>query len=69
MNKLIKILLPVVTIPVEIILKDGVLPVGHHQLKGEKTDDNNVVLRLYQAQYMMAELPAIEQMMILMRKQ
>ncbi len=52
--------LPVVTIPVEIILKDGVLPVGHYQLKGEKTDDNNVVLRLYQAQYMMAELPAIE---------
>lgn len=52
--------LPVVTIPVEIILKDGLLPVGHYQLKGEKTDDNKVVLKLYQAQFLMAELPAIE---------
>lgn len=52
--------LPVLTLPVEIVLKEGILPVGHYQLKGEKTDDNNVVLRLYQAQYLMAEFPAIE---------
>ena len=52
--------LPVVTLPVEIVLKDGVLPVGHYQVKGEKTDDNTFVLRLYQAQYLMAEFPAVE---------
>lgn len=52
--------LPVITLPVEIVLKEGILPIGHYQLKAEKTDDNNVVLRLYQSQYLMAEFPAIE---------
>ena len=50
---------PVVGIPVEINLGDAVLPVGHYQVIGEKKDDK-VVLKLYQAQYLMAEIPATE---------
>lgn len=51
--------LPVVTIPVELIVGDDVLPVGHYQVKCEK-DGENFVLKLYQAQYLMAQFPAIE---------
>lgn len=52
--------LPVVCIPVELAVGDGVLPVGHYQVKGEKNDDGSIVLKFYQAQYLMAQFPAIE---------
>lgn len=51
--------LPVVSIPVELVVGEGVLPVGHYQVKGEM-DGENFVLKLYQAQYLMAQFPAVE---------
>ncbi len=51
--------LPIITLPIELSLKEGALPVGHYQVKGENIDDR-VVIRLYQAQYLMAEFPAIK---------
>lgn len=52
--------LPVICIPVELKIGDGVLPVGHYQVQGEKDENGNVFLKLYQAQYMMAQIPAVE---------
>ena len=52
--------LPVVCIPVELSIGEGVLPVGHYQIQGEKDENGNLTLKLYQAQYVMAQLPAIE---------
>ena len=51
--------LPVVSLPVEIIVGDGALPVGHYQIQGERKGDN-VVLQFYQAHNKFAEIPAIE---------
>ena len=51
--------LPVLSLPVEIIVGDGVLPVGHYQVKGEKVDEKTV-LNLYQAGELMTKIPAIE---------
>lgn len=50
---------PVVSFPVCIKVSEGVLPVGHYQVKGEKNGDS-VVLNFYQSQYLMARVPAIE---------
>lgn len=52
--------LPVLCIPVELSIGDGVLPVGHYQIQGEKDENGQPVLKLYQAQYVMAQLPAVE---------
>jgi hypothetical protein len=52
--------LPVICIPVELSIGEGVLPVGHYQVQGEKNEDGSTVLKLYQAQYVMAQLPATE---------
>lgn len=52
--------MPVICIPVDLNVGDGVLPVGHYQVKGEKDENGNVVLKLYQAQYVMAQFPATE---------
>ena len=49
--------LPVVTLPVEISVGEGVIPVGHYQVKGE-TNDGNAVLSLYQAHTLIAKIPA-----------
>lgn len=38
---------------------DKVLPVGHYQVKGEKID-GKPVLKMYQAHYLIAEIPAVE---------
>ncbi len=51
--------LPVVCVPVELSAGEGFVPVGHYQVKGEK-DGDNIVLKLYQSQYMMAQFPAVE---------
>ena len=48
-----------ICIPVELSVGEGILPVGHYQVKGEK-DGDKVVLNLYQAQFLMAKIPAIE---------
>lgn|SRR5574344_77938 len=54
-----KATLPVLCVPVELQAGDGVLPIGHYQIKGEKID-GQPVLKFYQAQYMMAQFPATE---------
>lgn len=51
--------LPVVSIPVELVAGDNVLPVGHYQIKGEK-DGDKVYIDFYQAHYLMARFPAVE---------
>jgi hypothetical protein len=51
--------LPVVCIPVDLVIDDAILPVGHYQIKAEKTDDG-VVMKFFQAQYLMAQVPAVE---------
>ena len=52
-------LLPVVSLPVEIVVGDGALPVGHYQIQGERRGDE-LVLKFYQAHNLWAEFPAIE---------
>jgi len=52
--------LPVVCIPAEVQLDDGVLPIGHYQVKGIKDENGNIYIELYQAQYVMARFPAAE---------
>ena len=52
--------LPILLIPVVLKLTDNVqLPMGHYQVEGAKKD-GKVFLKLYQAHYLMAELPAQE---------
>ncbi|MCM1339181.1 MAG: hypothetical protein NC191_05880 [Muribaculaceae bacterium] len=50
---------PVLSLPVNLRIGDSVLPVGHYQVKAEK-DGDEVFLKLYQSQYLMAQVPAIE---------
>ena len=51
--------LSVLCVPVELIAGDGILPIGHYQVKGEKID-GKPVLKFYQAHYQMAQFPAVE---------
>ena len=51
--------LPVVSLPVELVVGNGVLPVGHYQIQGERKDDK-VYLKFYQAHNLFATIPAIE---------
>lgn len=51
--------LPVLCLPFEITLGEGVIPVGHYQLKAEKVD-HQLFLNLYQAHYLVAKIPAVE---------
>lgn len=51
--------LPVVSLPVELKVGEGILPVGHYQIKAEK-ENGNPVIKFYQAQYVMAQVPAQE---------
>ena len=52
--------LSVLCIPAQLRIGDGVLPVGHYQVKGERDENGDIVLKLYQAQYLMAQIPAVE---------
>lgn len=53
--------LSVICIPVELkVGNDGILPVGHYQVDGEKDENDSIVLKFYQAQYLMAQFPAEE---------
>ena len=51
--------LPILSTPAEIKIGEGVIPVGHYQVKGEKKD-GNVILSLYQAGELIARIPAVE---------
>ena len=50
---------PVVSIPVGLVIGDSILPVGHYQIQAEK-DGDEVYLKFYQSQYLMAQVPAVE---------
>ena len=52
--------LPVLSLPVEIDLGNGVyLPVGHYQINAEKEGEDTFI-KFYQAHYLMAKIPATE---------
>ena len=51
--------LPVMSLPVELKIGEGIVPVGHYQVKGEIID-GQPILNLYQAHYLMAKIPAVE---------
>ena len=52
--------LPVICISIPLkIGDDGVLPVGHYQVKGE-IKDGQPRLKLYQSSFLMADIPAVE---------
>ena len=51
--------LPVISLPVELRIGDGIVPVGHYQIKGEM-ENGRPVLSMYQAHYLVAKLPAEE---------
>jgi hypothetical protein len=54
-----KIELPILSVPMDLYINESALPVGHYQIKGEKLD-GKPVLKLYQAHYLIAQLPAVE---------
>lgn len=52
--------LPVICISIPLkISEDGILPVGHYQVKGEMKD-GHPRLKLYQSSFLMADIPAVE---------
>lgn len=52
--------LPILCIPANLIITENkTLPVGHYQVKGE-LKNGKPVLKMYQAHFVMAEIPAIE---------
>jgi len=51
--------LPVVSLPVELKIGEGIVPVGHYQVQGEMVN-GRPVLSLYQAHFLVAKIPAIE---------
>ena len=53
--------LPILLIPLPLKVKDGyIIPVGHYQVEGEKNDDGEVFIKLYQAHDVIAKIPAEE---------
>ncbi len=52
--------LPVLCIPAGLYIdENNILPIGHYQVEGEKKN-GKPVLKLYQAHFLMAEIPAVE---------
>lgn len=51
--------LPVLCLPFEIIIGENKIPIGHYQLKCEKVD-GQLVIKFYQAHYVIAQIPAVE---------
>ena len=52
--------LPIIGLPIDIEVDEGILPVGHYQVKGIKNEDGSVSIELYQAHFVMARFPATE---------
>lgn len=50
---------PVICIPSDLKIGEGVIPVGHYQVKGEIIE-GKPILKLYQAHYLIAKIPATE---------
>lgn len=51
--------LPILCIPVKLKIQDKIIPIGHYQVTGEKSE-NSTKLKLYQAHFLVAEIPAHE---------
>lgn len=52
---------PILRVPYELKTLDGkILPIGHYQAVFEKDDEGYVIMKLYQAHYMIAQYPAQE---------
>lgn len=51
--------LPVLCIPTTIVVGDKIIPIGHYQVIGEKRN-NKPIIKLYQAHFLIGEIPAIE---------
>ena len=51
--------LPVICIPTELKIGDTYLPIGHYQVNVEK-ENNQWMMKLFQAHYLMAQFPAQE---------
>ena len=51
--------LPILCLSTELILKNKIIPVGHYQIIGEKKD-NKIAIKLYQAHFLIGEIPAVE---------
>ncbi len=49
---------PVICIPVPLKINDGIIPIGHYQVRGEE-NNGTYTLNLYQAHNLMAKIPAI----------
>lgn len=52
--------LPILSLPSEIEVQGDCIPIGHYQVLGEKLDNGETVLNLYQANYLIARINAIE---------
>lgn len=53
--------LPVLMIPLPLKVNDNyIIPIGHYQVEGEKTDSGEVYIKLYQAHDLIAKIPAKE---------
>lgn len=52
---------PVLMIPCELVTSEGkVVPIGHYQVEFVKDENDFVKMKLYQAHYVIAEVPAVE---------
>ncbi len=53
--------LPVLMIPIPLKVNENyIIPIGHYQVEGEKNDDGEVYIKLYQAHDLIAKIPAEE---------
>ena len=53
--------LPILLLPLPLKIKDGyTIPIGHYQVEGEKNNNGEVFIKLYQAHYVIAKIPAEE---------
>lgn len=53
--------LPILSVPLNLKIKDDyVIPIGYYQAEGEKDEQGNVYIKLYQAHDLIAKIPAEE---------
>ena len=51
---------PVICVTTDLSAGEGIIPVGHYQIRAQKSEDNNVTLNLYQGYNLLAKLRATE---------
>jgi len=53
--------LPILLIPLPLKIKEGyTIPIGHYQVEGEKNENGEIFINLYQAHDVIAKIPAEE---------